>query len=37
MVSENEGHSLSRKENMVEFLSRSARFLEVHAAPAGAP
>jgi dipeptidyl aminopeptidase/acylaminoacyl peptidase len=28
MVAENEGHSLSRKENQVEFLSRSAVFLE---------
>ncbi|WP_164020808.1 alpha/beta hydrolase family protein [Pyxidicoccus trucidator] len=36
MVSDNEGHSLARKENVIEFLSRSARFLEVHAAPAGA-
>ena len=28
MVADNEGHSLSRKENQVEFLSRSAAFLE---------
>jgi dipeptidyl aminopeptidase/acylaminoacyl peptidase len=28
MVAENEGHSLARKENQVEFLSRSAVFLE---------
>ncbi|MFL5367401.1 MAG: S9 family peptidase [Myxococcales bacterium] len=31
MVAENEGHSLSRKENMVQFLARSARFLEQNA------
>lgn len=37
MVARNEGHSLSRKENMVEFLARSARFLEEHLGPAGAP
>jgi dipeptidyl aminopeptidase/acylaminoacyl peptidase len=34
MVAENEGHSLMRKENLVEFLARSARFLEKHAGPA---
>jgi dipeptidyl aminopeptidase/acylaminoacyl peptidase len=28
MVAANEGHSLDRKESMVEFLSRSLRFLE---------
>jgi dipeptidyl aminopeptidase/acylaminoacyl peptidase len=37
MVAENEGHSLARKENMIEFLVRSARFLETHAAPRAAP
>ena len=31
MVAENEGHSLSRKDNVVQFLARSARFLEQHA------
>jgi dipeptidyl aminopeptidase/acylaminoacyl peptidase len=31
MVADNEGHSLARKENVVEFLARSARFLEQHA------
>ncbi|MFL5359978.1 MAG: alpha/beta hydrolase family protein, partial [Myxococcales bacterium] len=31
MVAENEGQSLSRKENMVQFLARSARFLEQNA------
>ncbi|MFP2928276.1 S9 family peptidase [Pyxidicoccus sp. 3LG] len=36
MVAENEGHSLSRKENLIEFLARSARFLDVHAAAAQA-
>jgi len=28
MVAENEGHSLARRENIVAFLARSARFLE---------
>ncbi len=28
MVKENEGHSLSRRENVVEFYVRAARFLE---------
>jgi dipeptidyl aminopeptidase/acylaminoacyl peptidase len=28
MVAENEGHSLARRENIVGFLARSARFLE---------
>jgi dipeptidyl aminopeptidase/acylaminoacyl peptidase len=37
MVAENEGHSLARKDNLVEFLARAARFLEVHAGPAKAP
>jgi len=32
MVADNEGHSLARKENVVQFLARSARFLEQHAA-----
>src|SRR6185295_13143978 len=30
MVKDDEGHSLSRRESRVEFLSRSARFLEAH-------
>lgn len=30
MVSDNEGHSLARKETQVEFYARSARFLETH-------
>ena len=30
MVADNEGHSLARKENVVPFLARSARFLEDH-------
>jgi dipeptidyl aminopeptidase/acylaminoacyl peptidase len=34
MVADNEGHSLSRKENVVQFLARSARFLEQHAGAA---
>jgi dipeptidyl aminopeptidase/acylaminoacyl peptidase len=33
MVAENEGHSLARKENTIEFLARAARFLEKHAGP----
>ena len=33
MVAENEGHSLVRKENLIEFLARAARFLEQHAGP----
>jgi dipeptidyl aminopeptidase/acylaminoacyl peptidase len=28
MVAENEGHSLARRENIIPFLARSARFLE---------
>jgi dipeptidyl aminopeptidase/acylaminoacyl peptidase len=32
MVKDNEGHSLARKENQVEFYARSARFLEKHLA-----
>jgi dipeptidyl aminopeptidase/acylaminoacyl peptidase len=32
MVKDNEGHSLSRKENQVEFYARAARFLEKHLA-----
>jgi len=30
MVRDDEGHSLSRRESQIEFLSRSARFLEAH-------
>jgi dipeptidyl aminopeptidase/acylaminoacyl peptidase len=30
MVADNEGHSLARKENVVEFHARCARFLETH-------
>ena len=30
MVKDNEGHSLSRKENQMEFYARAARFLEKH-------
>jgi dipeptidyl aminopeptidase/acylaminoacyl peptidase len=36
MVAENEGHSLMRRENVIEFLSRVARFLEKHAGPSQA-
>jgi dipeptidyl aminopeptidase/acylaminoacyl peptidase len=32
MVKDNEGHSLAREENLVEFLARAARFLEKHLA-----
>jgi len=35
MVAEDEGHSLARRENLIEFLARAARFLETHLAPAG--
>ncbi|HEX8698506.1 MAG TPA: prolyl oligopeptidase family serine peptidase [Myxococcaceae bacterium] len=37
MVAENEGHSLARKDTLIEFLARSARFLEKHAGAAQAP
>lgn len=37
MVADNEGHSLSRKENMIQFLARSARFLEQYAGGAAPP
>lgn len=37
MVADNEGHSLARKENLVEFLARSGRFLEEHAGAGTAP
>ena len=37
MVAENEGHSVLRKENLIEFLARAALFLEKHAGPAQAP
>jgi dipeptidyl aminopeptidase/acylaminoacyl peptidase len=36
MVAENEGHSLARRENQIELMSRVARFLETHAGPAPA-
>jgi dipeptidyl aminopeptidase/acylaminoacyl peptidase len=32
MVKDNEGHSLARKENQIDFYARSARFLEKHLA-----
>ena len=34
MVANDEGHSLARRENMIEFAARSARFLEKYAGPA---
>jgi dipeptidyl aminopeptidase/acylaminoacyl peptidase len=37
MVAENEGHSLARKENVVQFLARSAQFLEQHLGPPTLP
>jgi dipeptidyl aminopeptidase/acylaminoacyl peptidase len=37
MVANDEGHSLARKENLIEFIARSARFLETHAAPRSTP
>jgi dipeptidyl aminopeptidase/acylaminoacyl peptidase len=33
MVAENEGHSLARRETVVEFLARAATFLQGHAGP----
>lgn len=30
MVADNEGHSLARRENQIEFYARAARFLEAH-------
>jgi pimeloyl-ACP methyl ester carboxylesterase len=30
MIAANEGHSLDRRENQIEFFARSARFLEEH-------
>jgi dipeptidyl aminopeptidase/acylaminoacyl peptidase len=30
MVKDNEGHSLARRENQIEFYGRAARFLETH-------
>ena len=30
MVEDNEGHSLARRENQIEFYARVARFLEKH-------
>ena len=33
MVANDEGHSLARRENTIEFMARSARFLEKHAGP----
>jgi dipeptidyl aminopeptidase/acylaminoacyl peptidase len=37
MVADDEGHSLARKDTLIEFLARSARFLEKHAGPTQAP
>jgi hypothetical protein len=31
MVATNEGHSMDRRENRIEYLTRVARFLEEHA------
>jgi dipeptidyl aminopeptidase/acylaminoacyl peptidase len=36
MVADDEGHSLARKENVVQFLARSAQFLEQHVGTAAA-
>ena len=30
MVADNEGHSLARRANQIEFYARAARFLEQH-------
>ena len=37
MVADNEGHSLAHKENLVQFLARSGRFLEQHVGTGAAP
>ncbi|HXY41795.1 MAG TPA: prolyl oligopeptidase family serine peptidase, partial [Vicinamibacteria bacterium] len=37
MVAPNEGHSLSRRENLTQFLTRAARFLERYASGQKAP
>ncbi|HKC60875.1 MAG TPA: S9 family peptidase [Myxococcales bacterium] len=37
MVAQDEGHSLARKETLVQFLARAGRFLEQHAGDATAP
>jgi dipeptidyl aminopeptidase/acylaminoacyl peptidase len=37
MVAEDEGHSLARKPNIVQFLARSAQFLEEYAGAAQVP
>jgi dipeptidyl aminopeptidase/acylaminoacyl peptidase len=36
MIAPDEGHSLDRRENVIEFLSRTARFLAEHLRTAGA-
>lgn len=35
MVAEDEGHSVARRENLIELLARVARFLETHLQPQG--
>ena len=35
MVAEDEGHSVARRENLIELLARVARFLETHLGPQG--
>jgi len=37
MVADNEGHSLARNENLVQFLARSAHFLEEQLGPPARP
>ncbi len=37
MVAQDEGHSLARKETLVQFLARAGRFLEQHAGDGTAP
>jgi len=37
MVADNEGHSLARKENLIQFLARSAEFLEQYAGETAPP
>ncbi|MFN0007654.1 MAG: prolyl oligopeptidase family serine peptidase [Planctomycetota bacterium] len=35
MVAEDEGHSVARRENLIELMARVARFLETHLQPQG--
>jgi dipeptidyl aminopeptidase/acylaminoacyl peptidase len=37
MVADDEGHSLARKQNVIQFLARAGQFLEEHAEASAAP